>query len=105
MIEFKIKKDDTNPPLKVTVKDGAGNIIDLTSATAKLRLLNSLGAQVFLKDAIVVSPGSSGQLQYDWVAADTVTAGEFIADFKVTLPSTAKLSAPSDDYIRVTILG
>ena len=103
-VEFRIKKGDTSPALKVTVKDGAGNIIDLTNATAQLRLLDSLGTQVFLKDATVLSPGTNGQVQYSWGASDTVTAGEFIGDFKITLSGGSKISVPSDDYIKITIL-
>ena len=49
---FGIKKGDTYPPIKVTVKDGDGAIINLTGATAKFRLLKASDKSQVLNKAL-----------------------------------------------------
>lgn len=71
MTDFTIKAGQ-NKTLKLTYKDSAGNIIDLTGASA--RMMARKGAYktpVFTVDAVVV--GAAGEITFLFVPADTNT--------------------------------
>lgn len=54
--------------------------------------------------ASVVSPATSGIVQYAWSGSDTATAGMYSAEFEITFGDGKIETFPNSDYIRVEIL-
>lgn len=85
-----IWKTNTSPSLSDTIKVN-GVAFDLTASTVKLRMrLETAAAADPLKIdtlATVVS-AVAGTVRYDWAPGDVDTAGQYVAWWHVTLPST-----------------
>ena len=75
---FYLKQNDTAPSIRATLKDGSGNVIDLTDATVRFHMKDLAGTVKIDAAANVVSPATSGVVQYGWVAGDTDTTGSYI---------------------------
>lgn len=104
-MSFYIKQNDTAPSLKATLKDGDGNVINLTDASVRFHMRTVGGASSVVDAAATVnSPATAGVVQYDWVAADTVTTGAYQAEFEVTYGNSKIESFPNNGYIRVQIV-
>lgn len=103
MSTFNIKQNDTSPALQATLKDGSGVVIDLTGATVRFHM-RPLGSQTVKVDAdATVVLASGGVVQYDWIAADTDTAGYFVAEFEVTYADSSVETFPNREYINIRI--
>jgi hypothetical protein len=85
-----IYKTNTSPSLFDTIKVN-GQPFDLTSSSVKLQMrLETAKAGDPLKidaAAVVVAP-TAGTVRYDWVTGDVDTAAEYVAWWRITLPST-----------------
>lgn len=101
--EFTIKAGDTRPSLVATLRNPDGSSPDLTGATVALvyRRQDCPGAPV--ERAMTVVSALGARVQYDWVAADTATAGRYRAEIEVTFADANVTTYPNGDYIRLTI--
>ena len=102
---FFIKQNDTNPALKATLKDGDGTVINLTDASVRFHM-RKIDSTTSVVDAAasVVSPATSGIVQYAWSGSDTASAGMYSAEFEITYGDGKIETFPNSDYIRVEIL-
>ena len=100
---FYIKQNDTSPFLLATLKDGNGNLIDLTAATVRfhMRAVGASSATVDGSAAIVNE--DQGAVKYTWQAGDTATAGIYEAEFEVTYSGGAIETFPNDGFIRIVV--
>ena len=96
MAEMFIKRNDTKPPLYVTLADG-GVAVDLSTATVKFHM-----GTIVDSDAVVID-GTAGTVRYDWVAADTATAGCFPGEFEVTFADGSIQTFPNDENLTIII--
>ena len=89
--------------IQATLTDGAGAVVDLTSATVRflMRAKNATSAKVAAAATIVNAAG--GVVKYTWTGTDTDTAGRYLAEFEVTIGG-KKQSFPNDRYIDVVVL-
>jgi hypothetical protein len=101
---FYLKQNDTVPSLRAELQNGSGAAVDLVNATVRfhMRAVGSATATVDA-DASVIG-ASTGIVQYDWLAEDTVTIGSYQAEFEVTYPDGTIETFPNDGYIRVKII-
>lgn len=102
MSSIVIKKGDRRPAVTATAKDAAGAVIDLTGATAKFLMMDWDGVVKVNATATITNP-TGGQLQYDWVSADTDMPGAYRAEFEVTFSDGKKMTVPNDSYIHVSV--
>jgi hypothetical protein len=100
---FNIKQNDTSPSLRATLKDGNNSAVDLTGASIRFHMVSLDGTAVVDSAATVISPASSGVVQYNWVAGDTQTAGAYNAEFEVAFSNGKIETFPNDSYISVSI--
>ncbi len=101
---FFIKKNDTLKDLTATLRDGDFAVVDLTGITAIVFNMRDASGTVKIDNvtaAVVVA--ASGTVKYEWVAADTDTAGEFDGEFEVTFGAGGILTFPNATDIRITI--
>lgn len=101
---FYIKQNDTSPSIRATLKDGDGNVVNLTDASVRFHMRTIGGTTTKVDaDASIVSPNTSGIVQYDWAASDTDTVGSYQAEFEVTYGDLSVETFPNNGYIRVEI--
>lgn len=100
---FYLKQNDTAPSIRATLKDGSGSAIDLTGASVRFHMKDLAGTVKIDTDATVISPATSGIVQYNWTGSDTDTAGTYYAEFEVTYSDSTVESFPNDGNIGILI--
>lgn len=100
---FSIKRNDTSPAISRTLLDSAGDAINLTGATVRFHLKDKAGVVKVDAAAVIVGDPLLGVVQYDWIAADTDTAGNFKAEFEVTYADSTIETFPNNEHIEVVI--
>lgn len=106
MADFQIKAHDRKPSLAVTLTAG-GVPLDLTNATTIDFIMKNKAVPGTIKvnaPAAIVAPATSGKVRYDWLAADTDTAGEYQAEFEIHWSDGKPQTAPTDSYITIDVL-
>jgi hypothetical protein len=101
-----IKQHDTAPPVTDTLEDSAGNPANLSGATVRFHMTDRGGGSVVNAAATGPNGGAldaTGQVQYQWVAGDTATAGQFLAEWQVTFQGGAIETWPDNDQALVVI--
>lgn len=99
-----IKKDNTSPSIISTLTDEGGTVINLTGASIVFKTYDSTGTIKTSAAASIVGTATDGVVQYDWVAGDTDTVGEYSAVFEVTYADSSVESFPLNSYIRLSVL-
>jgi hypothetical protein len=105
MKPFKIKSNDTNPPLRLQLIATSGTPLNLSALTITgvrftMKLVSGDSLQV--NATAEVESASTGLLRYVWIAGDTALPGTYDAEFEVTT-STWKQTFPSTGSIRVIV--
>lgn len=104
-LQFLMKRGDTAPSLRATLRNPDGTAVDLTGATVRFLMRDRIsGASRVTASASLVTP-ASGIVQYDWQAADTSTAGTCDAEFEVTFASGKIETFPNSGFFQVVLQG
>jgi len=100
-----LKRGDTAPPVEATLRYAAsGAPVDLTGASV-LFVMRQPGADTpKVQRAATIVDAVAGAVRFDWQAADTDTAGAYVAELQVTLPGGAVMTVPNGGYLTVKIL-
>lgn len=101
---FYVKHNDTSPAMLATLQDAEGNAVNLTGATVRFHMRSVGGGNPVVDAAATVVTAASGIVRYNWVAADTDTAGTYQAEFEVTYADASIETFPNDGYIVVQII-
>lgn len=100
---FNIKQNDTSPSIQTTLLDGNGLVVDITGNLGVTFHMRNAAGTVVIDTAATVVTAASGVVRYDWIAADTATAGTFQAEFEVTYSDGKIETFPNASYIEVVI--
>lgn len=102
--DFHIKKGDLRPTLRITVKDGNGDAINLTGATVTFRMRAKTAAAGVYKvnAAATLVDAVNGVVEYIWAGSDTDTAGLYYAEFRVVLLGNQQ-TTPNDRHLEVQV--
>lgn len=85
LTDFYIKQNDTREPVIATCQDENGAAEDLTGATVKFHMTGPVPATTSkVNSAGALVDAANGVVKYQWIAADTNTAGDFNAEFQIT---------------------
>lgn len=101
--EFVIKRNDTSPSILYQLELQSGQ--SLAGALVRFHMADVDGGVVVDADGAVHSE-SLEQIRYDWIAADTASAGAYRAEFEVTFQGgqiETFPNDPDDPYIVVKI--
>lgn len=101
-MDFYIKRNDTAPAIRATLKDGDGDPVDLTGCSVNFHMVDEDGTVVVDAAGSVVT-AASGIVEYSWAAADTDVSGTFRAEFEVTYTDTTIETFPNSGYIKIHI--
>jgi len=93
---FYLKQHDTKPSYAAQLLQD-GSAVDLTDATVKFHMGSVIDAPATIVDAL------TGNVRYDWVAADTEVAGTYKAEFEVTFSDGSIQTFPNQDYLQIVI--
>lgn len=87
------------------LEDGAGAAVNLAGATVRF-VMRAHGADTakVAAAAEVVGDGSTGEVRYEWQAADLDTPGVYRAEWEVTYTGGAVETFPADGYITVVVV-
>lgn len=101
---FYIKQNDSSPSLRVSIKDGDGDAINLTGASVRFHLV-AVGETTPVIDAPanIVVPEIAGIVQYDWESSQTSVVGSYKGEFEVTFPGGSVETFPNSGYISVVV--
>lgn len=106
-----VKTGDTAPVVNATLTDSSGAAVDLSGATVKFIMATSSTPRSVVVDAAATlvqvgdgSDNSRGKVRYDWLAADTATAGSYVAEFEVTFSDLKVQTFPTQGFVDVTIV-
>jgi BppU N-terminal domain len=98
--QFYIKRNDLSPSMVYTLSPA----VDLNGATAVFNMRHaSTGTVVVLRGDVTIVDAAAGVVRYDWTQASTLTAGEYEAEFEVTLPGALPATFPNYGFIQVII--
>lgn len=105
MSDFSIKKGNTLPRLKSTLRYNNGQPVVLTGA----QLLEFIYKPARSEAPAVVRTGTilnylQGEVEYEWTPADTAVPGNYVAEWRVTFAGGGQLSVPNDEtFITFTV--
>ena len=102
MADFHIKKGDLRPTLRITVKDGNNDAVNLTGATVTFRMKLKGASAYKVNSAATLVDAPNGVVEYLWSGTDTDTAGIYFAEFRIVL-SGAQQTSPNDRHLEVQI--
>lgn len=98
---------DRRTPIAGALKDSAGTAIDLAGHSVAFRMVDAVNFAPKVSDApATIDTAASGEVHYDWAAADTDTPGDYWAWFVITRTSDGKREHfPGDgDRLKVTFV-
>ena len=107
MATFYMKRNDTRPKLDVSLKDSDDEYLDLTvsGVSVNFTMKESDGSTIIVdSQACTIVNGLTGSVRYSWAAADTATAGAYLAEFEVVYANGDKLTVPTTNPLAVVIL-
>ena len=100
---FFVKQNDTSPKLAATLKDGNGQVVDVTGASVRFHMAKLNSSTVITDASATVTNGSAGTVEYAWTASDTASIGTFCGEFEVTFPTGLIETYPNSGYISIQI--
>lgn len=101
-VDFSLKKDDTLPAIQATLAlDGVA--VNLIGCTLRFIMTNKATGAVKVDAPATVVDSVLGVVRYDWLAADTDTAGTFNGEFEVQDGSGKLESFPNTKNITIKI--
>lgn len=86
------------------LRDSDGLPADVTGASVIFSMrVQPAGTTKVDKQAVIVNDASAGDLQYNWIAANTDTADVYEAEFQVTYADSSIQTFPNDGYILIDV--
>jgi hypothetical protein len=98
-----LRKDDFGTVFTLTVKDEAGNTVDVSSASGatdkQVIFKKPSDGEILTKNASFVTDGTNGQVSYTTVSGDIDEAGHWEMQAKVVLTSGTFKSDTADFFV------
>lgn len=97
MDDHTFKKGDLGDPLQATLKDGDGNVIDLSNASQVNLRLETPDETQQLDAQMTVVNASNGEVEYNWQSGDPIeTADVYYAEAVIDPGTSSQQTVPND---------
>lgn len=103
MATFNIKQNDTSPAIQFALTPTS---VVLTGSTVvfNMKLRGSTGTPIISREAAtIVTATGTPTVKYEWQVGDTVTPGNYVAEFEVTYSDGTIETFPNNSWIDVAI--
>lgn len=104
MTTINIKQDDTQPAMKVRLKDSAGNPVNLTGATVQVAIQHYSQPAIKVNRDAYIADAAAGEVWLIWQPEETETPGLYRIEFRVVYQDGNRETFPNDGYLLVNIL-
>lgn len=107
--DFMLRQNDTASTITAVLTDDDGNPVSIQGASVRFHMKPIEGGTTKVATAATNaqvgdgSDGSKGHVAYTWQAANTDTAGLFVAEWQVTFGGGAIQTFPNDRNLLVRI--
>jgi len=99
---FKIKKNDTNPALAVTLQYNDGTAVDLTNGSVWF-VMGNKDYSVYTSGLSVITGSTAGTVEYRWLGSpDTQVPGIYWGEFEMIWTG-SKMTLPSDHSLQIQV--
>lgn len=104
MSDFYIGQGDTASPLFDTLRKADGSPANLTGASVVFRLVPLRGGAPIVNNLpAVIDDAVAGEIHRDWIAGETVNAGDFLGQWIVTFTGGKVQTFPNVGFLLITI--
>ena len=99
---FKIKKNDTNPALGITLQYNDGTAIDLSNGSVFFNMANK-DYSAFTSGLAVITGSTLGTAEYRWLGSpDTQVPGTYWGEFEM-IWNGSRMTLPSDHSLQIQV--
>ncbi len=99
-----MKRHDLDPVLRVLVKQRNGKPFDLTGYTqVRFIMRAAAGGTIKVNATAVIEDAAAGAVRYDWITADTDTAGTYVGEIEAISAGSRKRTFPTRGYLSIVI--
>lgn len=102
MADLTLKRHDTYPPLRATLSDVNGPI-DLTSAVS-VKLIMKGKTSLVTGLCAIVSPSTSGSIQYNWATNDLSVSDTYNVEFEIGWAGGGIQTVPNSGYSTIEVV-
>ena len=100
---FKIKKNDTNPPIAITLQYSGGNAIDLTNGSVWFNMGNLTTYAPYCSGLCAITGSTTGNCEYRWTGSpDTQVPGNYWGEFEMIWTG-SRMTLPSDHNLKIEV--
>lgn len=99
------KINDTLPPLDCTLSDANG-AFDLSNYTVRFVMRNkddTLIVDATTDDDVTVLNSTAGRVRLNWASTHVDTAGDYLAEWEATNPSTQRITFPNNGHLEIVL--
>ena len=100
---FKIKKDDTNPSLAVTLQYSDGTAIDLNNGSVWFNMGNEIDYSAYTSGLCFITGSTTGEAEYRWTGVvDTAAVGNYWGEFEIQWGGSV-MTLPSNHDLKIKV--
>lgn len=103
-VQFWMKQGDRLPVISATLRDAAGEAVDLTSADVRFIMVNAETGVVKVNAPASLVSGAAGTVKYEWGATDTDTVATYYYEWEVTDSSGRKYTFPNQSSLVLEVV-
>lgn len=104
MIDYYLKRGDRLTPIRATLRDATGAVVNLSGYTVRFIMVEVVSEVVKVDEPATILDAVNGRVEYAWGAEDTDTDGTYYAEWEVTHTASGLVqTAPVGSHLTIYI--